>query len=257
MSSSRVEEFIRRLNLDPERVAALKQSKRILAISPHPDDTEIIAGGFLALAVRNGAQVRAVVVSDDRMSFTAIPPNLGMEEIATIRKREERDAMNILGVKDFEFLEYIDSQVPSPEVLSGHLIRIERRYQPDLVVTVDPFLPYEAHPDHLNTGRSVMQAVLFHEYPYIVKEAEVKSKPPTLALGGTASPNAILPIDDTIEEKLKSILAHTSQFPNREETENRIRSVSSALGKAAGCRYGEAFKVLLPGEIHLDPFASL
>lgn len=254
--ATRFDRYFQQLRVDEERTSILKHSKRIVAFSPHPDDTEIIAGGFLASAVDRGGQVKVVVVSDDRMSFTSMERVRSMEEIVAIRKKEEIEAMNVLGIKDIEFLEYVDSQVPEPSVLSRDFIGIMRSYEPDLAVTVDPFLPYEAHPDHVNTGRGVMQAVLFHAYPYIIKEAKAQSKPPALALGASSSPNAIVCIDSVIDRKIESILSHASQFPDREEMEKRVRAISSLFGKVANCSYGEPFKVLLPDEMHLDVFAS-
>jgi LmbE family N-acetylglucosaminyl deacetylase len=254
--ATRFDRYFQELRLDEERTSVLKQSKRIVAFSPHPDDMEIVAGGFLASAVDRGAQVKVVVVSDGRMGFTSMEKVRSMEEIVSIRKKEEIAAMNVLGIKDIKFLEYIDSQVPEPRWLLRDFVGIMRGYEPDLAVTVDPFLPYEAHPDHVNTGRGVMQAVLFYAYPYIIKEAKAQSKPPALALGASSSPNAILCIDGIIDRKIESILFHASQFPNREDMEKRVRAISSLFGKIANCSYGEPFKVLLTDEIHLDVFAS-
>jgi LmbE family N-acetylglucosaminyl deacetylase len=256
VTDPRSQRYLDSLRIDPERTEMLKTSRRILAFSPHPDDTEIVAGGYLASAVDRGAKVKVVVTSDDRMSFTSMETPMGMEEIAAVRKKEETEAMHILGIDDLEFLEYIDSQVPEPKVLLRDYIRIIRNYEPDLAITVDPYLPYEAHPDHVNTGKSVMQAVLFHNYPYIMREFEVKSKPPLLALAATVSPNAIVPIDDSIDRKLDSILAHASQFPDREKMSDFIRTMSALHGKFVGCAYGEAFRVLVQDELHLSLFAS-
>jgi len=240
-----------------QKTQALASAKRIVSFSPHPDDSEIVAGGFLAGAVERGAEVKVVVVSDDRMSLTAIAKPLPMEEIAALRKKEELEAMSILGIKNVEFLEYTDSEVPEPRRLSRDFMRIMRAFQPDLAVTVDPFLPYEAHPDHINTGRGVMEAVLFHAYPYIMRDAKVNSQAPNLALGASAIPNAVVSIDHTIDRKVSAVLAHKSQWPDPKKMEDRIRKLSAGYGKLAGCGYGEAFKVLLPDEIHVDPFASL
>ena len=252
-----VESHLKSLRINKEKTQLLSSAKRIVSVSPHPDDTEIIAGGFLASAVDRGAEVKVVVVSDDRMSLTSTTERLPMEEVATLRKKEELEAMGILKVKDVEFLEYVDSEVPSPHALSRDFIRIMRSYRPDLAVTVDPFLPYEAHPDHVNTGRGVMEAALFHAYPYIVRDAKVNSTPPVLALGASAIPNAIIPIDETIERKVRAILAHKSQWPDPKKMEETIRNLSAKYGQLVGHSYAEAFKVLLPEEIHVDPFASL
>jgi LmbE family N-acetylglucosaminyl deacetylase len=252
-----VTRHLQSLRISREKINALSSAKRIISFSPHPDDTEIVAGGFLAAAVDRGAEVKVVVVSDDRMSLTSRTKPLPMEEIVALRKGEELEAMSILRIKDVEFLEYMDSDVPAPRILSRDFMRIMRRFQPDLAVTVDPFLPYEAHPDHINTGTGVMQAALFHAYPYIVKDAGVNSEPPILALAASAFPNAVVSIDNTIDRKIMAVLAHKSQWSDPKRMEEMIRSLSAGYGKLAACSYGEAFKVLLPDEIHLDPFASI
>ena len=231
-------------------------SRKIISFSPHPDDSELIAGGFLASAVARKAEVKLVVVSDDRMSFTSIEKKLPMEKIVAIRKEEELKAIETLGIRDAEFLEYADSRVPEPKTLMNDFLRIIRGYAPDLVISVDPFLPYEAHPDHLNTGHALLRAVLFHQFPYVLKSALVKSGPPNVALGASASPNVIVPIDGFMDKKVESIVAHKSQFPDAEAIGRKIRDMGSILGKRINCRYGEAFKVLLPDEMHVDVLAS-
>ncbi len=115
-----------------------------------------------------------------------------------------------------------------------------------------PHLPYEAHPDHVNTGLAVMQAVLFHGIPRIVSEYRVESPPPMLALGATAKPNALVCIDDYMDRKMR---AHRTQFSD--ELLNIIETLHSKLGEAAGCRYAEAFRVLRPSELHMNPLAGL
>jgi len=238
-----------------ERTSLLLNAKRIISFSPHPDDSELIAGGYLANAIDRKAEVKLVVVSDDRMSFTSIENELPMEKIVAVRKDEEIRAVEILGIKDTQFLEYADSRIPQPTLLMNDFLTIIRSYGPDLVISVDPYLPYEAHPDHLNTGNALLRAVLFHQYPYVLKSARAKSKPPVIALGATASPNAVVSIDSSIDRKIRSILCHKSQFPNAEDIEQKIRNTASIFGRIISCRYGEAFKVLLPDEIHMGMLA--
>ena len=238
-----------------ERTSLLLNAKRIISFSPHPDDSELIAGGYLANAIDRKAEVKLVVVSDDRMSFTSIENELPMEKIVAVRKDEEIRAVEILGIKDTQFLEYADSRIPEPMALMNDFLTIIRSYAPDLVISVDPYLPYEAHPDHLNTGNALLRAVLFHQYPYVLKSARAKSKPPIIALGATASPNAIVPIDSSIDRKIRSILCHKSQFPKAEDIEQKIRNTASIFGRMISCRYGEAFKVLLPDEINMGMLA--
>src|SRR5208282_1829114 len=238
-----------------ERTRLLLNAKRIISFSPHPDDSELMAGGYLANATDRKAEVKLVVVSDDRMSLTSIENELPMEKIVAIRKDEEMRAVEILGIRETQFLEYADSRIPEPTLLMNDFLTIIRSYAPDLVISVDPYLPYEAHPDHLNTGNALLRAVLFHQFPYVLKSSRAKSKPPTIALRATASPNAIVSIDSSIDRKIRSILCHKSQFPNAEDIEQKIRNMASIFGRMISCSYGEAFKVLLPDEIHMGILA--
>jgi len=244
-----------RIQVREERTRILLTAKRILSFSPHPDDSELIAGGYLASSIDRKAEVKLVVVSDDRMSFTSIENELPMEKIVEIRKDEETNAIEALGIRDTQFLEYSDSRIPEPKYLMNDFLAIIRNYAPDVVVSIDPYLPYEAHPDHLNTGNALLRAVLFHQYPYVLKSTGPKSKPPVIALGATAYPNAIVSIDRSMDRKVKSILCHRTQFPNPESIEKKIRSIASTYGKLINSCYGEAFNVLFPEEIHMGNLA--
>jgi len=101
-----------RIQVREERTRILLTAKRILSFSPHPDDSELIAGGYLASSIDRKAEVKLVVVSDDRMSFTSIENELPMEKIVAIRKDEETNAIEALGIRDTQFLEYSDSRIP-------------------------------------------------------------------------------------------------------------------------------------------------
>ena len=251
-----IEEFVRDLRPNEERANLMTNCRRIVAFSPHPDDTEIIAGGFLAAAVRRGAEVKVVVAADDRMAFTSPEKEMPMEERVAIRKREEKEALKVLGIKDVEFLEYIDSELPEARVLFRDFVAIMRDYGPDLAITVDPLLPHESQSDHINTGRAVMEAVLLyplvHAGGYLARRIKVKAKPPIIALGWTSSPNAIVRIDETIDTKVAAILSHASQFPDGKKMDKAIRRIASVYGQAIKCNYAEAFKVLRLDELHMD-----
>lgn len=248
--------YVSNIRLDEERRMLLETAKRILAISPHPDDSELIAGGYLADAVAGGAGVKIVIVTDGRMGLLQKDKELSEDGVAALRKSEQLEAASVLGVKDIQFLEYKDTEAPSPAVLTKDMIRIIRTYRPDLVVTVDPFLPYESHPDHVNTGLAVMRAVMFHPLPYIQGSVKINSESPTVSLGDSSSPNVIVPIDETFDKKLHSIFCHKSQFPDTRSVREKMTEISSALGRAIGATHGEAFKVLHPYETHMDVLAS-
>ncbi|ABW01668.1 PIG-L deacetylase family protein [Caldivirga maquilingensis] len=199
-------EYIKGIRVNGNLVNLLRSANRIIAFSPHPDDVEVIAGGYLAMMSDKGASVKVIVVSDGRMGMGSM--EYAVDEVVAIRRREELEAMRILGVHDVEFLNYIDSEVPEPGILRRDFIRVIRSFKPDVAVTVDPSLPYEAHPDHVNTGLAVMQAVLFHGIPRVLSEYKVESQPPVLALGATVRLNAIVCINDVIDKEINALRTH-------------------------------------------------
>lgn len=170
-TEDKLTEYIKGIRINENLVNFLRSVNRIIAFSPHPDDAEVIAGGYLAMMTSKGALVKVIVVSDGRMGIGSM--EYTPDEVIAIRRREELEAMRILGVHDVEFLNYVDSEVPEPEILRRDFIRIIRGFKPDVVITVDPRLPYEAHPDHVNTGLAVMQAVLFHGIPRVDRKSVV------------------------------------------------------------------------------------
>ena len=228
--------------LDMEKKSLLENANKIIAFSPHPDDTEIIAGGYLSKMRSKGSVVKLIVLTDGRKGTK----KLSEEEIKEIRHKEQIKASKILDV-ELEFLNFQDLNLPDPENLRDIILPKIRSFGPDIVVTVDPFLKYEVHPDHIKTGLGVLQAVLF--YPLVnVGGGIVKNNDPVVALGATDEPNVIINIDDFMDKKIKAIKAHESQDLNIKS----IEYLSSKFGKIAGFKYGEPFRVLYRRELHMN-----
>jgi LmbE family N-acetylglucosaminyl deacetylase len=243
-------EHLKQIELDESRKEILLQSKRIVTFSPHPDDNELIAGGFIARKIMEKSEFHLVVVSDGRKGSRTIDE----EELKKIREMEQRKAIKTLGSDSVRFLGYRDSEVPQPSVLRNDFIKIIRELSPDLVITVDPFLPYEAHPDHLNTGLAVLQAVLFEEFPNIGEGKPVKS--PNVALGFTYTPNVILDCTDSMDRKISAIRVHSSQFPDDSALE-MIKGISKLYANRIGTQYAEPFRVLMPHELHINVLGGM
>lgn len=227
---------------DKVRRDKMLSARRIMAISPHPDDSEIIAGGFLFKAVMRGASVRLLVVTDGSKGTRKKGENM-----AEKRKMEQLESAEILGIGDVKFLGIGDTYTPPPRELLDILLPEMRDFSPDLVITNDPFLRYEVHPDHINVGLAVMQSVLFFEFPNI-GNGEVKSSAPSLALSPSDEPNVFINIDNEFNIKLNALREHRSQKLDL----NWITDLSRYYGRYANSVYAEAFRYLYPHELHLS-----
>ena len=130
---------------------------RALVITAHPDDAEFMAGGTMAKLCDIGLQVTlAVATSGDKGTRDV---NLRRQELAAMREQEQRAAAKVLGLYDVKFLGYPDGFLIEDEAMRGHVVRLIRTLQPDLIVTWDGFRPGFNHTDHRVVGRAVRDAL--------------------------------------------------------------------------------------------------
>jgi len=229
--------------------------KRVICIQPHPDDTDVGIGGTIAKLSKLGCEVIYLTMTDDRASIS--DPTLSTSEIVSIRKKEQEEAAKILGVKELIWLDYADSQFyPSLDARSK-IIRVIREKKPDAIFTVDPWLSYEAHPDHRTTGILASEAALFSGL-YNVNPEQIESglnphQVEYVAYFVTSRPNFFYDITETFELKLEAVRKHKSQFETSWNFfESYIRFQAERYGKILGVKYAEAFKILPPVFLHYN-----
>ena len=134
----------------------LEDIQSALFIQPHPDDNEIGAGGTMAYLTHQGIPVYGLTVTEGRGGSKTIEP----EELGKIRKIEAQNAMDVLGVVNLGCLGYHDNRPIIHETLVKELVRIIREVKPQAIFTVDPQLPDEMHPVHIQVGRAVQEAYM-------------------------------------------------------------------------------------------------
>ncbi|HHW18294.1 MAG TPA: PIG-L family deacetylase [Firmicutes bacterium] len=236
-------------------IPELRRARNVLVIFPHPDDAELVAGGTVALLTGEGATVTYAPVTDGGMG--CFDPRASREEISRLRRKEQAEAAGILGVSHIEWLGFEDGRVPEPETLRKSMVSLIRRVRPDFVITLDPWLPYEAHPDHRRTAMAAVEACLFASFPLAYPEDLDKGFLPWqvtgIALALSTYPNTFINIEKTWDKKIQAILCHRSQFP--EEVWNTffpyILAKSQEYGKEIGAKVAEVFKVLSPTHLHV------
>ncbi|MCL6454339.1 MAG: PIG-L family deacetylase [Alicyclobacillus sp.] len=232
-------------------VPDLLQARRVLCIQPHPDDIDVACGGTVARLADAGAEVIYLTVTDGGAG-TVEPRD--ESELAAIRQQEQRQAGHILGVRDYRWLEYRDADYLPPQDLQLDLIAAIREVQPDTVITLDPWLPYEAHPAHRNVGLCAAAAVLFSGMGNIGGRTAAPHGVSTVAFAFTARSNQLVDVTQVWERKEQAIRAHASQFP--EATwgfyGTYFRQRAALYGEQAGCALAEALKVFTPMHLHCN-----
>ena len=145
--------------------------RKLMAIFAHPDDEGAI-GGTLAHYARDNTEVMLVCGTRGEVGEISDPALATPENLGEVRQRELETACEILGIQFLEFLDYRDSGMDGtsqngdsralvqadPTQVIGQLVGLIRRFQPDAVVTFEPFGWY-GHPDHIAISRWTTEAV--------------------------------------------------------------------------------------------------
>lgn len=141
---------------------------RLLAISAHPDDETLFAGGYLAKQAMEGHQVHILCTTRGEGGEVGEPPVGPVERLGELRELELRCAAAALGAASVDFLPYVDPRVEIGgdlypvdvslqefiAAIAGHLERL----RPEVVLTHGSGGEY-GHPHHVYTHQAVMAAL--------------------------------------------------------------------------------------------------
>jgi bacillithiol biosynthesis deacetylase BshB1 len=234
----------------------------VLAVFSHPDDAELTAAGTLLKMKALGHTTGVLDVTRGEMGTRGTPEQ---------RYEEAREAARILRLDVRLNLEQPDGHVFVTDEARTALVRVIRTYKPKVILTAhwdDP------HPDHAATARLARESArLASMRRYDESAGQGAVRMPALAHSAYSRlivPSFIVDISEHVEEKLRAILAHRSQFydPNSEEPvtrisekgflqqlESRWRYMGSLVGVSAGEGYyvREALNVHDPVELLTRP----
>jgi LmbE family N-acetylglucosaminyl deacetylase len=228
--------------------------KRILVIFAHPDDAEFMCGGTIAKLVQDGNEVVYVSATDGNRGMHNL--DVTPEMMTDVRRKEMCAAAHALGVKDVIFLGHEDGRLKEVRDLVGDFMRAIRKIRPDILITFDPWRPYESHPDHRTVGFAATEAGFLANAPWYYPEHSVENlkahKPEETYLFAPGDPNYWVDISETIEVKIEAVKCHDSQVAEPgfhppdalEKLPERIRSWAAQTGKSQGMAYAEAFRKL-------------
>lgn len=242
------------------RTPDILSCRRILCVQPHPDDMDIGWGATVARLTDGGAEVLYLSVTDDAAGLTGADAERSVEERAALRRDEQERAAALLGVADLLWLGYPDAGPWTVYDARNGIVDTIRRVLPDAVVTVDPWLPYEAHGDHRKTGLAAAEAMILAAFPAIGTVAVPRGL--AIRAGGfifTRRPNTVLDVGRYRDRKLRAVRAHRSQFDDDSIRElERIDAARGAdLGDAIPCGYAEGCKIVDPETaLHIMPEAA-
>ncbi len=158
-----------------------------IVVAPHPDDESIGCGGSIVRHLTAGSRVMVIFLTDGQKGD--FEDRFGGEYLK-IRRESTLRALDVLGVKDYEFWGYPDSELERfGNVVFDRLKETIGRFKPDILYAPSPFEP---HPDHRTAAlvgwrlwKKMKQRVAFYEalaplFPNMINDitdvAETKSR---------------------------------------------------------------------------------
>ena len=110
--------------------------KRVLILSPHPDDETIGCGGTLALHSAAGDSVRVLILTNGAKGDMSA--RFDRDTYIALRQQETRSACACLGISDIVFWPYEDRELDNAETAIWKLIELIKSYSPELIYAPSP-----------------------------------------------------------------------------------------------------------------------
>lgn len=223
----------------------------ILAIGAHPDDIELGCSGTIITEIRNGKKVGIADLTKGELGTRGTPQT---------RAQEAADAARILGVSARENLGLPDGFFENNPETQMKLIRVIRKYQPEIVLAN---APEDRHPDHGRAARLIADSAFFSGLRKIETAGDDGQQQEAwrpkyvfhYIQDRYLEPSFVVDISDVFEERMQAISAYTTQFYNKQmENDNTPQSYISTplflesviararmMGKRIGVKFGEGF----------------
>jgi N-acetylglucosamine malate deacetylase 1 len=226
----------------------MKESIKIdvMAIFSHPDDAELSVAGTLIMLKSIGYRTAVVDMTRGEM---------GTRGTVEIRAKEAEEAARLMNLDLRVNLEEPDGHLWPTEEVRRKVSRLIRTYSPKLI-----FTPHwdDPHPDHANTSRIVREAArLASMKKYDAQDGLDAVRMPVIVhsiYSRLVLPSFIVDVSNFVDEKMKAIKAHVSQFYSAESAEPQTRISQQGFleqieyrmryyGSLINCAAGEPFYV--------------
>jgi bacillithiol biosynthesis deacetylase BshB1 len=223
----------------------------ILAIGAHPDDVELGCGATIAKEIYKGKKVGIIDLTRGE---------LGTRGTAKTRDEESTEAAKILGVTLRTNMEFADGFFVNNKPHQIELIKIIRKYQPEIVLcnAID-----DRHIDHGKGSKLVSDACFLSGLLKIDTKTEDDDdwqepwRPKHVyhyIQWKNIEPDFVVDVSGFMNKKMEAVLAYKTQFfdAHSKEPETPISSKNFTdsieyrardLGRLIGVEHGEGFTV--------------
>lgn len=186
--------------------------KRFLVFGAHPDDADLAFGGTALKLIAAGHQVKFVSVANGDCGHFSMKP----AELAERRYKEAQESAKIAGLSEYQILPNSDCVLEASLENRMRVVKIIREFKPDVVLS---HRMNDYHADHRATAQLVQDASFLVMVPLYCHEIPIPEIWPVFGYTWDNFQNpapfkadAIVIIDDVIEQKLAMVDCHKSQF---------------------------------------------
>ncbi len=144
---------------------------RLMCVLAHPDDESLGAGGTIAKYAAAGVEVYLVTATRGERGWHGASNDYpGRTALGKMREAELRAAAQVLGIREVEFLDYVDGELEevNPLEATTRIAAHVRRVKPRVVITFGPEGVY-GHPDHIAVSQLTTGAVVAAADPSYVQ----------------------------------------------------------------------------------------
>ena len=216
--------------------------KRVLVITPHPDDETLGVGGSIAKLINQGHDVYILTVSGH------LPPIYDRKDYDKTVK-EAHKAYDILGITNSKFLEIPATMIGDEPVhsLNNKIASVVNDYRPNFV-----FCPFpDRHIDH----KLVFESTLVATRPIQAgADIELVAAYETLSETHWNAPyiepnfthNLVVDVSDFMDQKIEALKCYKSQITMDKGPRSitAVRALAQFRGTQSGFDFGEALYII-------------
>ncbi len=200
-----------------------------LVISAHPDDSEFGAAGTVYTWVQQGWEFYYAICTDG--SKGSEDPDMTADVLVPLRKKEQKAACDVLGVKEVFFLDNVDGNLAYTTDFMRDVVRLIRRLKPHAVFSHDPNHivrdMFINHPDHRAAGTVVLDAVYpiarnRPSFPELLDEGLEPYSTKEVYLWTASDTNFNVDITAALDKKFEALACHESQIEDMEGMKQRL-----------------------------------
>lgn len=202
---------------------------KVLVVVAHPDDIDFGIAGTAATLVALGSEVVYALCTSGE---AGIPEDMDRDELAELRRSEQRAAASAVGVSDVRFLGMPDGHLEANLELRKVISRVIRQVKPTVVITQSSVRNhdriYGSHPDHLACGEATISAVYPdarnpHAHVELLEEGHAPHAVDEVWIVAGPQANVAVDITPQFDKKVKALSSHSSQVAWIEDVDKMLR----------------------------------